>query len=329
MTRTAVILNDTSTRYHHGCARVMRLLVDGLERHGLDVTARSPARNDWTRDEAFLREMKRASLIVVNGEGTLHHGRAAGAALLKVADHPARGQTPLALVNALWEHNPDEWGARLRRFDLIAARDSASAEAMRLASGRDVRWLPDLSLSAPAEVSPTRRNGVIVGDSVKPAPRRVLGAAAARLPQARLVPTKTLRSKIWSAAPARAALASAWYGRLRLPPLEMPRDEAAYLERIAAARLHLTGRFHAVCLSMLTETPFLALASNASKIERLLSDSGLGLDRLIALDEADDLPARRDFEPRETAAIRAFLETAQTRAEALFSDLAALAKARR
>lgn len=46
MTVRAVILNDTSTRYHHGCSRVMRLLVEGLERHGLHVTARSPARHD-------------------------------------------------------------------------------------------------------------------------------------------------------------------------------------------------------------------------------------------------------------------------------------------
>jgi hypothetical protein len=65
-----VIFNDTSTRYHHGCARVMRLLCAGLERHGLEIIARSPARHEWEKDAAFLAELARADIIVINGEGT-------------------------------------------------------------------------------------------------------------------------------------------------------------------------------------------------------------------------------------------------------------------
>ncbi|WP_099273870.1 polysaccharide pyruvyl transferase family protein [Limimaricola cinnabarinus] len=326
MTLRAVILNDTSTRYHHGCARVMRLLAEGLERHGLSVTARSPARHDWAADEGFLDAMRAAQVIVVNGEGTLHHGRPAGARLLEVAGHPARGATPLALVNALWQDNPESWSAPLSRFDLIAARDSESARAMAGAAGRDARWLPDLSLSAPAHVAPLPRHGVIVGDSVKPGPRRVLGRAATRLDAATLVPTKTLNGGPWRFAPARAALAAAWYGGLGLPALEMPATEAAYLDRIARARLHLTGRFHAVCLSMLTETPFLALGSNASKIERLLADAGLGPSRLLPPEALAEPPGEAPFTEDEVQAIRRFREMAQDRAEALFADIAALAR---
>ncbi len=326
MSTTAVILNDTSTRYHHGCTRVMRLLTQGLERHGLTVIGRSPARHDWARDPDFLARMRAAQVIVINGEGTLHHGRPAGAALLGVTDHPARGTTPVALVNALWQDNPPDWNAALGRCALIAARDSASAEAMARASGAPVRWLPDLSLSAPADTAPRSRAGVIVGDSVKPGPRRVLGGAAARLPGALLLPTKTLTAPIWRLAPARAALARAWFGRLGLPPMQMPKDEAGYLDRIAGARLHITGRFHAVCLSMLVETPFLALSSNASKIERLLRDAGLGPDRLVAAEALARPPQTRDFDAAELAAIREFRNMAVTRAETLFSDIAALAR---
>ncbi len=325
MTRTAVILNDTSTRYHHGCARVMRLLVEGLERHGLTVAARSPARHDWAKDAKFLHALREADVIVINGEGTLHHGRPAGEALLAVTDHEARGATPVALVNALWQDNPESWSAALSRIDLIAARDSVSAEAMADASGRNVRWLPDLSLSAPTPGFEGQREGIIIGDSVKPGPRRVLGAAASKLPDAVLVPTKTLTGSIWHMAAARAVLARAWYGALRVPRLEMPSDEASYLDRIARARLHLTGRFHAVCLSMLTETPFLALASNASKIERLLTDAGLGTDRLATAEGLDPPPEIFDFSAEELALIRAFRRMAAERAETLFADIAALA----
>jgi 3-deoxy-D-manno-octulosonic-acid transferase len=48
-------LNDTSTRYHHGCARVMRLLVRGLEDAGIEIAARVPARADWARDARVVR----------------------------------------------------------------------------------------------------------------------------------------------------------------------------------------------------------------------------------------------------------------------------------
>jgi len=107
MAGSAIILNDTSTRYHHGCTRVMRLLLAGLERQGLNIIARSPARHDWAQDSVFLRALENADVVVINGEGTLHHGRPAGAALLAVVDHPAC-HAPVALINALWEENPPE-----------------------------------------------------------------------------------------------------------------------------------------------------------------------------------------------------------------------------
>lgn len=326
-----VLLNDTSTRYHHGCARVMRLLTEGLQAAGLQISARSPARHDWENDATFLESLREADLIVINGEGTLHHGKPAGEALLRIANHPARGQTPLALLNAMYEENPAEWGTYLSRFTLIAARDSASATRLSDASGQDVRWLPDLSLSAPAEV-PRARNGVIIGDSVRLNKRRILALLAARLPGARFVPTKTLRGKIWRlpvlGRPLRGLLFRGYNAvwPLRAPQFEMPLTEADYLTQIGQARLHITGRFHAVCLSMLTETPFLALTSNASKIEQLLSDAGMETDRIVSTDALASPPRTADFTPEELAAIRQFRAQAQSQAQQLFSDLAALAR---
>lgn len=326
MTLSAVILNDTSTRYHHGCARVMRLLVAGLQRHGLTISARSPARHDWARDETFLDELTKADVVVINGEGTLHHGRPAGAALLEVVDHPAC-RAPVALVNALWEDNPLDWSGPLSRMALRAARDSASAATMSEA-GAPARWLPDLSLSAPAETSASARDGLIIGDSVKLAARQVLARAALSLPDAQYLPTKTLAHPIWRSAVARSLLFRAYNGvaSLRTPPFDMAWDESDYLSRLAAAQGQITGRFHAVCLSMLTETPFLALASNASKIERLLTDAGIGRERLISAADLARPVVPPAFTAEERAAIRAFCAMATERAEALFRDIAALAK---
>ena len=321
----AVILNDTSTRFHHGCSRVMRLLVSGLEGAGLDVAARSPARADWARDTAFVAALGASDVVVINGEGTLHDGAPLGARLLSVLDHPAAQGKPVALVNALWERNPLEWDDWLQRLALVAARDSGSAEAMRSAGASEVRWLPDLSLSAPAGVTATTCAGLIVGDSVRLESRRALARAAQRL-GAPYVPTKTLAQSLWRLGPARRALWHAYNGvwQGRVPPFEMMPDEASYLARIAAAEGHVTGRFHAVCLSMLTGTPVLALASKTSKIERLLQDAGLGTGRLLtpeALERLSPEEARRPWSVPEQEAISKFLSFGQREARRLFTEI--------
>lgn len=323
----AVILNDTSTRSHHGCARVMRLLVAGLEGAGLRIAARSPARAEWSRDRAFLAALAGARVVVINGEGTLHDGAPLGARLLSVLDHPAAAGKPVALVNALWQRNPPEWSAWLRRLALVAARDGGSAAEMTLAGARGVRWLPDLSLSAPAGLGPLPRRGLVVGDSVRLEARRELARAAQRL-RAAYVPTKTLGGALWRWGPARGALWRLYNGvGGPVPPFEMPRDEAAYLRRIAQAEGHVTGRFHAVCLSLLTGTPVLALASKTSKVERLLADLGLG-GRLLGPRELSALTpdeAAQPFDAAEREAIAAYLATARKEARRLFADLRGLA----
>ncbi|MBR9651245.1 polysaccharide pyruvyl transferase family protein [Thalassovita aquimarina] len=331
MTRNAVILNDTSTRYHHGCARVVRLLLDGLRREDVTVLARSAARNDWERDADFLSALERADLVVINGEGTLHHGAAAGERLLKIADFvPAQGKK-LALINAMYDQNPPQWAELLNRFDILSARDSDSAAQMSAAVGRPVDWLPDLSLSAPAEISAQPRSGVIIGDSVRIERRRALARAAHRFSGATYIPTKTLRHPVWHLPVLGSVLKSALYAlyngypTLRRPRFEMPRDEAEYLRLIAGAELHITGRFHAVCLSLLTRTPFLAVTSTSGKIEKLLTDLGLGTQRVISdtdLLRMDSDPAAHAFSPQELAQIDSALADATQRAAALIRELA-------
>ncbi|EYD77123.1 hypothetical protein Rumeso_01235 [Rubellimicrobium mesophilum DSM 19309] len=323
----AVILNDTSSRYHHGCSRVMRLLLRGLDEAGIEVAARSPARADWARDEGVLAALRGAQVVVINGEGTLHDGAPLGARLLSVLDHPDAAGKPVALVNALWQDNPPEWDGWLSRLALASARDSGSAEAFRRVRGQG-RWGPDLSMSAPAEVAAVSRQGLVVGDSVRFEARRALAQAAQRL-GACYVPTKTLKGRVWDVGPARSLLWRAYNGVWtgRVPEFEMPRDEGAYLARLARAEGHVTGRFHAVCLSMLTGTPVLALASRTSKIERLLKDAGLGDSRLISVEALERLTAKeaaRPFSKGEKKAVAEFLTQGRTEAKRLFADIRGL-----
>lgn len=324
MTRHAVILNDTATRYHHGCSRVMANLVAGLSGKGLCLT-RIAARADWRRDAQALKAIEGAALIVINGEGTLHDGAPAGARLLAVTEAT---DAPVALVNALWQDNPPGWSALLARCALIAARDSASAAAMSAATGRAVRWLPDLSLASDPQIAAMPRAGLILGDCVRAAPRKALALAAQRL-GATYVPTKTLQGGLWRMRAARLLLWRGYTGVWRgaVPDFVMARDDGDYQARLAACAGHVTGRYHGVCLSLLTETPVWAMASVTSKVQVLLADAGLGGARLIdaeALERLTPEAAARPYDAGELSAIRAFRTRAQAEAQVLFADLAAL-----
>lgn len=329
-----VILNDTATRYHHGCRLVMQNLVAGLQARGLTISLRVASGTAWEDNPQTVAAMAASDLIVINAEGTLHHGRPAAERLLRVGTHPELQSVPKAAVNMLYEDNPDEWGVFLQSFDLLAARDSAScAEVKATGFSGDLRWLPDLSMAACVPEMQTPRGDILLGDSVRWNRRQDLARLGTRLSIPFFAPTKTLAAKIWKSTLAKRFLYALYMGHLSLtqPKFVMPQSAQDYLAVLASSSGHVTGRFHAVCLSMLTQTPFVALTSNASKIERLLTDVGIGTDRIIGPSDVGSLTRESIVAPlsaEELEKISLYLKVAHTKAEILFDDLASLAQRR-
>lgn len=332
----AVILNDTRGDNHFGCFRVMRVIEENLAWRGITVTARSLVRNDWERDRAFLAKLDEADLIVVNGEGTLHHGHRQGERLLRIADHPARSGKPVALINTIYQQNPEGWRHHLERIDLVSTRDSRSAAEIGQLTGRDCGWVPDLSLAEGAvDTSGMARTRLLVGDSVETGTRKALLGLTDLDPGARFLPIlKGLKpSKPHHPTPFRQLReAYIWlnarYSQWRRGNIEFNRDEAGFIRSLTTARLHVTGRFHAVCFCLFTSTPFLAVESNSWKIAALLEDFGLGTARIIPVGEIRvRLTSGADFgfSDDEKAKITAGLARCTAGTADLFDRIAALA----
>ena len=332
----AVILNDTRGDNHFGCFRVMRIIEENLASRGIIVTARSLVRNDWERDRAFVARLAEADLVVINGEGTLHHGHRQGERLLKITDHPARGNKPVALINTIYQQNPESWRRYLDKIDLISARDSKSAAEIARLTGRDCRNVPDLSLAEGAVPSPgIARTRLLIGDSVETNTRKVLMALAAVDPQARFLPIlKGLKpSKPHHPTPLRQLReAYIWlnarYSQWRRGNIEFNRDEAGFIGSLMSVRLHVTGRFHAVCFCLFTGTPFLAVESNSWKMGALLEDFGLGTSRIVPVETIRArLMSGEDFvfTEEEKARIAAGLDRCKQGATDVFDRIATLA----
>ena len=95
----ALILNDTSN-YHHGCFKVMEYLIKQVtSRHELLASVKGNidilTYPTWAEEEA--------ELIIINGEGTMHHDRPLARQYLEILRQAKRQGKRTALVNTVWQ----------------------------------------------------------------------------------------------------------------------------------------------------------------------------------------------------------------------------------
>ena len=90
--------------------------------------------------------------------------------------------------------------------------------------------------------------------------------------------------------------------------------------------LLVTGRFHAVCMAILTKTPFVAVTSNSWKIEALLADIGLDPARVQTIGALTPDLLEKDwaFSDAENRAMEVALPEWRTAAEIMFDQIAGL-----
>jgi polysaccharide pyruvyl transferase WcaK-like protein len=103
-------------------------------------------------------------------------------------------------------------------------------------------------------------------------------------------------------------------------------DTLRFLEQLSRLRLLVSGRFHACTLALITDTPFVAMASNTKKIESFIKDVGLESWRSeIELRPGDIHEAmERGWSGQERESISEYLAHARQSTETLFRDLRAL-----
>lgn len=260
-----MLLNDTASVPHIGCqavsdahARLLgaaghivstRYFVGELARFALpDEEAAIQA----VLGEAQLRaQIEACEAVVVNGEGTLHHG--AGSEYFAVLGAAQRLGRATLIVNAVFEAHQG-WQQVLSRLDDFCVRDAASAScAHRL--GLRCRLQPDSILGAQFDAPKfiDLRDQIVVTDwhpardhDVGATLRTILGAVEGSVYFPML---HGIHAHLW-----RGALA-AW-------------SEAACI---------ITARHHGVYLAVAAGRPFVALPSNTQKIEGLFQAAGVGI----------------------------------------------------
>lgn len=326
-----LLLNDTDEEgTHFGCMRVMRTIREEFSQRGLTDLPSIKVGTNWQSDPALIAMIDAADMVVINGEGTLHHGKRRGKWLLDAGHRVKIRGGRVALINALWQENPSSWTDLARGFDILACRDGRSANDLSTATGREVTLLGDLSMLQPFSVPAEERTGVMVGCSVHGDVTEALARFALRGNHDFVPLTVTMKVVSARLVGWRRWLRTQRYNlqnrrfRLRYPAARFVDNDAEYLTELCRHRLVVTGRFHAVCLAILSGTPFLAVSSNSWKIEALISDIGLDPSRLRSLNNLtqEALSDRDwDYSVKEKAAIAASLSRWREEGRRMFDQI--------
>lgn len=301
-----LVFNDTTRYQHYGCDLVMSSLHRNLRQRGhRSLSVHRVSTSVSKRFDQIVRAHPDADAIVVNGEGVIHHDRKHALELAQLAGRAQDAGLPAHLINAaLFENSPALY-RELSRYRSVFVRDGES-RAAALAHGIEAREVPDLSFDAVAHLAlaPASRSGLIVTDSVDPAPSDRLRELA-------------------------RVLEGRWRPMMRNPtiPVSWMRELGArrFVHDVMRSEWALSGRFHAITLCIVTRTPFLAISSNTRKIEALLLDVFGNTDRLLsAIPGPEELRARRAsmaFTTQEFDAIEAYVLGGAERTRAMFDQL--------
>lgn len=333
----AFIFNDTRFDNHHGCSMVMSAIFHALRLRKVVILATSPVGYNWQRDELILENLSRSDVIIVNGEGSIHHNNPNAYLLAEVAEYCRKIQKPCHLINAVFDSNSLEIANKVRNFDSIYVREDLSKQELRTFN-IDSKVVPDLSFYWNCTNQNNRSKKIGVTDSVGTNELNCILYSRAMLADAVYLPILT------HPFPVIKTSIRAWLIFLRYlfrynafwivktskaMSLENKKryfytsNSSEYMAKIASCKALLTGRFHGLCIAIITNTPFLATKLISHKIEGLLMDIGIGLDRLISESDLEvkaklEIP---DFSKKELDKILNYSANAKTKIDGMFDSI--------
>jgi hypothetical protein len=259
------LFNDTSPE-HAGCRAVMESLGRAMAGHA--VISRNKV-GERFYDEQALRD---CDAVLVNGEGTLHHGH--GEFLLEMLGKGQELGKRTLLVNALFQQTPPFFPEVLARLDHFSVREPRSFECAK-ACGGNPQLMLDACAGATLQGGKAREgiSGIVKGDTHPHSPLHGL------------------------------------LDEFPLPHAGLGENFADFIATMRNCEVYITGQHHAIYGCGLAGTPFVALPSNSHKIESLIEWSGLPIAVCGSLHDVRKQMRFAKNNPEVFKAFQAFLQS--------------------
>jgi hypothetical protein len=318
--RKVAVFNDTAPSRHFGCEAVMAAIETNVAARGGHIIHRHSVGKPWEADAAALAAIVDADVVLVNGEGTIHHSAPAAASLARLAPHCATRGKRCYLINAMIQSNKLEIMRDLAAFDRVWVRERRSAqEAER--SGVATELCGDLSFFHDLPQHEGSEGRGLALDSADPRVTAEMAKIAAAL-KADFVAMRHNKKgmKAYKKQPLRWRYESG-------KPTVLVRGVATFQQFAAflsRRRYLVTGRFHGLCFAVNSRVPFAAVPLSVWKSDALLQDIGLTSKRLF---RAGGVP--KPLSSREQELISRYLVDIRGRIAAMFDHILPPAGSRR
>jgi hypothetical protein len=228
----------------------MRSLVAAVAGAGLAITGRHITGTRQIDPAAFAA----ADLVLINGEGTIHHSGPRALFLLQLIQRARAEGKPVALVNALFQQYDAPADDILAGLALLSVREPRSAAFARRFGGAPLTLLD--SAADPAFLADGRAHRLKDG--------RVIGGAHPH----GLIPDPF------------DGLPGQKLGLRRLPYEDI-------VATLRTAEIYLTAQHHGVYAAALAGCPFVTSPSNSHKIEAFVDWTGLPIPVCMRKDEIE------------------------------------------
>lgn len=289
-----IIFNDTRTEKHYGCDCVMRNLIEFLRPFGNIIYYYKTSQTNWKSKRKILSKLKKADLVIVNGEGSIHHSNDRAQSLASIAPYVKSmpGNKKCVLLNATLFANNKEIYNNLSHFDSIYVRDKYSTiEANNF--GVSTKRTPDFTFYTDIFTQDIGTD-IAVGESVIPEVTQALNKYNEQNN----------------------------YKFLDISHFNNNNLES-YLEILKTFKFVITGRFHKVCFCINAKIPFVAVESNTNKIESILLDVFKTKERLLDINSLSSTNIEKfiKFSPEEIQQIDDYKKEGKQSFENLKFDL--------
>ncbi|MFC5050159.1 polysaccharide pyruvyl transferase family protein [Rubritalea spongiae] len=316
----AILLNDTRSDMHIGCELVVSNTFRLCEQFNIRIISTITTKLSAQAPNIIEPLLKDADIVLLNGEGTIHHDRPKAIALLEAVKLAKERGLLTVLYNALWSDNVLA-NTYLRYFDLIFCRDSLSTDTIKKQTpSAPVIFVPDMSFITPIPAKREVRNGIMVSDSINKKTSKRLAKFAIKH-QATFSPMgcnffHAFRKKYITLFSLRS-----------LCSLDKSYSETPerFINRLLTSEKIITGRFHTACLAILCGTPVCSISSNTKKIEALYKDFGL-TPSLIPhhFPSEDEMNLQWDEQQAKRLLLEQHVQSAQEKIISMFKNISQL-----
>ena len=116
-----IFLGNDASCGHSGSKAVMKSILNMLSEHEIIKIHQVGRPFD-------IKDIEKCDIVIVNGEGTIHHNRPAGNILMEILKTGQRLNKKTFLINAVFQQEPTYYNEVLKNLDYFSVREVLSRD---------------------------------------------------------------------------------------------------------------------------------------------------------------------------------------------------------